>query len=82
MDEETKIIISNQTGEKDLVNIEKVYYECNGDIGETICKLQNIKYQPKPKRPYNKMDEMREILDEKDEIFAKKCKVYKENNVQ
>jgi hypothetical protein len=69
MDQETKEIISKQTGELDLVTIERIYFECSGDIGATICKIQNIEYQNKPKKPYSKFDEMREILDEKDLIF-------------
>ena len=77
MDRETKEIISKQTGEEDLVHIEKTYYECNGDIGATICKIQNISYQEKPKKPYSKIDEFREILDEKDTIYQDLLKSYK-----
>ena len=77
MDQEIKEIISKQTGEKDLIQIEKIYFECNGDIGATICKIQNISYQEKPKKPYTKIDEMREILDEKDMIFLNHIKTNK-----
>ncbi len=78
MDQETKEIISKQTGELDLVHIEKTYFECDGDIGTTICKLQNISYESKPKKPYNKFDEIREILDEKDTIYQDYLKSYKD----
>lgn len=69
MDQETKEIISKQTGVEDLVLIEKTYFANHGDIGATVCKLQNLHFVEKPKPLYTKFDEIREILDEKDQIF-------------
>jgi hypothetical protein len=71
MDLETKFIISDQTNEPDLVLIEKTFFECNSDVGATILKLMNIPYVEKPKKPRTDIDDMRDILDEKDTEFQK-----------
>jgi tRNA isopentenyl-2-thiomethyl-A-37 hydroxylase MiaE len=71
MDLDTKLIISDQTNEKDLVLIEKTFFECNADVGATILKLMNISYVEKPKKARTHIDEMRDILDEKDTEFQK-----------
>ena len=68
MDQETKEIISKQTGENDLLLIEKTYFECEHDIGATICKLQNITY-PEHKKQKTEFDQIRVILNEKDQIY-------------
>jgi hypothetical protein len=69
MDQETKEIISKQTGESDLLLIEKIFFECDSDIGATICKLQNIEYKEPKKPKKTEFDDIRKILDEKDTIF-------------
>jgi hypothetical protein len=76
MDRETLSIISSQTGINDLVYIEKIFYECDGDIGTTVCKLQNIPCENKKKRS-NNFDEMRMILNEKDMIYDNHMKKIK-----
>jgi hypothetical protein len=77
MDQETKEIISKQTGQDDLLIIEKTYFECECDVGETVLKLLNIAFLKKTKAIRTQFDEMREILDEKDTIYQE---VIKKNN--
>ena len=69
MDQETKEIISKQTGETDLILIEKTFFECDSDIGKTILKILNVSYKEKRKPELTYFDEMRKICDEKDTIF-------------
>lgn len=69
MDEETKAIIAKQTGENDLVLIEKTFYECECDVGATILNLMQFSYSERPKPAATEFDEYRKILDEKDAIF-------------
>jgi hypothetical protein len=69
MEAETCQIISDQSGETDLLLVEKTYFQCNGDIGATVLRLMDYKYQEREQPPRTKFDEMREILDEKDAIF-------------
>lgn len=69
MDIETKNIIADQTGQTDLIIIEKIFFECNGDVGACVLKLLNISYDEKHKQPYTKFDEIRTILDEKEKIY-------------
>ncbi len=74
MDEEIRQIISKQTGETDLLAIERTYYECNQDVGATVCKLMNITYKERPKRTKTEFDVYREIADEKDTIYQEMLK--------
>lgn len=69
MDQETKEIISKQTGIEDMLVVEKTYFECNNDIGATVLKLMNFSFKEIPKPPETQFDEFRRILDEKDTIF-------------
>lgn len=69
MDAETRQIIADQAGETDLLFVEKTYFQCNGDVGATVLRLMDYKYEERQKPPRTKFDEMREILDEKDAIF-------------
>lgn len=71
MDQTLKEIIMDQSGNTDHIYVEKVYYECNQDVGETICRLQNLKTQPVKPTTTTRFDEIREILEEKDRIFSK-----------
>lgn len=70
MDQTLKEIIMDQSGHIDPIYVEKVYYECNQDVGETICKLQDLKITAKPK-PTQKtqFEEIREVLEEKEKLF-------------
>lgn len=67
--EELFKIISEQTGEKDLLVVEKTYYECNSNEIDTIFKLMNISPPIKKEKPRTVFDDLREICDEKDYIF-------------
>lgn len=69
MDAQTCQIIADQAGETDLLLVEKTYFQCNGDVGATVLRLMNFKYEETEERPRTKFDEMRDILDEKDAIF-------------
>ncbi len=76
--EETIKIISNQTGIDDLLVVEKTFYECKSDITKTILTLLN---KDIPKLRHEKeehlrtvLDDVREILDEKEAIFYNKFK--------
>lgn len=71
MDQTLKEIIMDQSGHTDPIYVEKVYFECNQDVGETICKLQNLTPAVVPEKSKTQFDEMRAILEEKDKIFRK-----------
>lgn len=76
--EETVKIISKQTGIDDLLLIERTFYEYKSDITKTILILLN---KDIPKLRHEKeehlktvLDDVREILDEKEAIFYTKFK--------
>ena len=69
MDEETKTIISKQTGVQDTILIEKTFFECDSDIGATVLKLMKIEFKARPKTPRTEFDHYREILDDKDTVY-------------
>ena len=60
-------IISQQTNIKDVLLIEKVYYECDSDVCRTIYKLLNL--HEKEEKAKTVFDDLREICDEKAVIF-------------
>ena len=74
MDQETKEIISKQTGVTDMILIEKTFFECQQDSGATILTLLEVPFKQKRKLPDTKFDEIRCILDEKATIYTKKTK--------
>ena len=66
-------IIADQTGIQDLLEVEKVYYSCKGDVTNTILTLMKLTI---PKERHEKeedaktvFDDFRVILEEKDAIF-------------
>lgn len=71
-------IISKQAGVDDLLLVEKTYYECKSDITKTILTLLN-KEIPKLRHEKDEhlktvLDDVREILDEKEAIFYDRFK--------
>lgn len=69
MDQSTKDIVSKQTGIDDMLLIEKVFFECNSDVGSCILTLMDIKFETKPEPISTEFDEYRRILDDKDRIY-------------
>lgn len=61
----------DQSGHTDPIHVEKVFFECNQDVGDTICKLQDLKSVPRESATKTRFDEIREILEEKEKIFRK-----------
>lgn len=71
-------IMANQTDIDDLLLVEKTYYACNSDVTKTILTLLN---RDIPKLRHEKeehlktvLDDVREILDEKEAIFYNRLK--------
>lgn len=69
MDQTVKEIIMDQTGQTDPIHVEKVFFECNQDVGDTICRLQDLKPVVRQQKTKTQFDNMRKILEEKDKIF-------------
>lgn len=72
-DKEAIEMISNQTGMNDTERIQEVLQNNNGDIVKTIMLLSGI--QECPDRNVTKpseFDEIRKIVNEKEEIFFKR----------
>jgi hypothetical protein len=65
--------IANQSGVSDMLHIEKVYSECGGDQVATILKLLDHRDEAASAKSSerSRLDEMREICEEKDAIFQK-----------
>jgi hypothetical protein len=63
--------ISQQTGETDLLYIERVYYECQQNHIDTILKILKVNVPPSPavKKHPTLFDDMRTICDAKDTVF-------------
>lgn len=69
MDNDIKII-QDQTDILDIEKIKTTFLECNKDITETIIKLSNLKSKTIKKiKEKTIFDEMRYILDAKDNIY-------------
>jgi hypothetical protein len=64
-------IISKQSGIDDLLHVERVYYECDGDMIKTILKLMEQPYvmTKEELKPKTIFDDIRSICDEKDTVF-------------
>lgn len=74
MDPELITIIKSQTQVTDSIEIERVYYECKGDLASTILKLANVDYNKPLAKPITKFDHFRTILDEKATVFQNREK--------
>ena len=75
MDKELVDIIKSQTGVSDELQIERVFYECNGDIVKTIMKISNIDDNTSViKKENNVFDNIRAIVDEKEKIYQNRNK--------
>ena len=73
MDKETLNVIKNQTGSTDDLHIERIFYECDGDVVKTIMTISGIQ-EAAPRQPIsapNVFDDIRKIVNEKEEIFRK-----------
>ena len=62
--------ISNQTHITDMIEIEKEYMKHNGDVTATIISLLGLSDTLKqPQKPRTIFDDVREIFDEKEELY-------------
>jgi len=61
--------IASQTNIKDYELIRAAYIDSNKDIVSTIVTLMNIKDVTPPSKPRTIVDDMRDILSEKEELF-------------
>lgn len=63
-------LISSQTNIADMVLIERVYIEQNKSIPDTIMKLMNYEYcKTFEMKPRTVFDDIRVIVDEKEQLF-------------
>lgn len=67
-------IIKNQTQVQDDVHIERIYYECQGDVIKTIIELSGIKIPKHQEKPKTLFDDIREIVNEKESIYHNRNK--------
>lgn len=74
MDKDVISIIKNQTEVQDEVYIERIYYECKSDLVSTIMKLSNIKPPEVEVKPKTVFDDIRKIVDEKENIYHNRNK--------
>ena len=74
MDRDVITIIKNQTEIEDEVYIERIYYESKGDLIATIMKLSNIEPPKVDVKPKTIFDDIREIVDEKENIYHNRNK--------
>lgn len=75
MDQETLDIISTQTGCHDREEIEHWFEACDKDIVRTIMKLSNVIELPdRNKSAPSEFDEVRKIVDEKENIYFERNK--------
>ena len=62
-------IIMSQTNVDDRLYVERVFMECENDISQTVIKLMNLKVEDKPKKEPTIFENIRKILNEKDNIY-------------
>lgn len=75
-------IIENQTNITDRVLIERVYYENNKSIPDTIMQLMKYDYcKPFEIKPRTVFDDIRTIVDEKEKIFFQVFNKIKQDTV-
>ena len=70
MDEDIKTI-SNQTNIDDVDLIKTTYFKNNQNFVATIIELMDIKDQSRPQKTRTFVDELRDVLAEKEEIFKR-----------
>lgn len=63
--------IASQTNIEDLEKIKEVYLNNNQDVISTIMCLMEIEDKTPAPKPRTYIDEMREILSEKEEIYKR-----------
>lgn len=75
MDQSIIDIIRSQTGCEDVDCIERVYIECGEDVVKTIMQLSNVTEAPPRHIPTpSEFDEVRKIVDEKENIYFERNK--------
>jgi hypothetical protein len=74
MDKSIIDIIKKQTNVTDDLLIERVYYECENDPVKTITTLSKIETIPKKDTNHTVFDDIRKIVDEKENIYHNRNK--------
>lgn len=74
MDKEVLDIIKKQTDIQDDLLIERVYYENGNDPVKTITTLSKIEIIKKQDSPHTVFDDIRKIVDEKENIYHNRNK--------
>lgn len=74
MDKSVLDIIKKQTDVQDDLLIERVYYESGNDPVKTITTLSKIEIIKKKDTPHTVFDDIRKIVDEKENIYHNRNK--------